>query len=156
MSAPAAMKTRRANVVVASTRSEPEKYTPYRPGVIATYTAHPAASAIAPSVIQRSTRPRPGRSASSSITPTPASAITISGEKASTSLKRSPPDHRGERPGDGVHDVEVRRREHADEQRDRCERYDGHELGPRHRLGACLLYTSDAADEEDSVDLGGR
>ena len=22
--------------------------------------------------------------------------------------------------------------------------------------GACLLYTSDAADEEDSVDLGGR
>ena len=24
------------------------------------------------------------------------------------------------------------------------------------RWGACLLYTSDAADEEDSVDLGGR
>src|SRR5665648_605313 len=24
------------------------------------------------------------------------------------------------------------------------------------RLGSCLLYTSDAADEEDSVDLGGR
>ena len=24
------------------------------------------------------------------------------------------------------------------------------------RLGTCLLYTSDAADEEDSVDLGGR
>ena len=23
-------------------------------------------------------------------------------------------------------------------------------------LGGCLLYTSDAADEEDSVDLGGR
>src|SRR5664280_806152 len=23
-------------------------------------------------------------------------------------------------------------------------------------IGACLLYTSDAADEEDSVDLGGR
>ena len=23
-------------------------------------------------------------------------------------------------------------------------------------LGNCLLYTSDAADEEDSVDLGGR
>ena len=23
-------------------------------------------------------------------------------------------------------------------------------------LGFCLLYTSDAADEEDSVDLGGR
>ena len=23
-------------------------------------------------------------------------------------------------------------------------------------LGRCLLYTSDAADEEDSVDLGGR
>src|SRR5674536_316279 len=25
-----------------------------------------------------------------------------------------------------------------------------------HHLGSCLLYTSDAADEEDSVDLGGR
>ena len=25
-----------------------------------------------------------------------------------------------------------------------------------YRLQACLLYTSDAADEEDSVDLGGR
>ena len=24
------------------------------------------------------------------------------------------------------------------------------------RFGGCLLYTSDAADEEDSVDLGGR
>ena len=24
------------------------------------------------------------------------------------------------------------------------------------RLHVCLLYTSDAADEEDSVDLGGR
>jgi len=23
-------------------------------------------------------------------------------------------------------------------------------------IGGCLLYTSDAADEEDSVDLGGR
>ena len=23
-------------------------------------------------------------------------------------------------------------------------------------IGSCLLYTSDAADEEDSVDLGGR
>src|SRR5665648_1051629 len=29
------------------------------------------------------------------------------------------------------------------------------EIGPN-RIGACLLYTSDAADEEDSVDLGGR
>src|SRR5664280_2940545 len=27
---------------------------------------------------------------------------------------------------------------------------------PGHRLRPCLLYTSDAADEEDSVDLGGR
>src|SRR5674536_403750 len=27
---------------------------------------------------------------------------------------------------------------------------------PRTRSGCCLLYTSDAADEEDSVDLGGR
>src|SRR5664279_2030447 len=26
----------------------------------------------------------------------------------------------------------------------------------RERAGTCLLYTSDAADEEDSVDLGGR
>ena len=26
----------------------------------------------------------------------------------------------------------------------------------REKLGICLLYTSDAADEEDSVDLGGR
>src|SRR5674536_399588 len=25
-----------------------------------------------------------------------------------------------------------------------------------YRMAACLLYTSDAADEEDSVDLGGR
>ena len=25
-----------------------------------------------------------------------------------------------------------------------------------YQLGTCLLYTSDAADEEDSVDLGGR
>ena len=29
-----------------------------------------------------------------------------------------------------------------------------HLVGPR--LGACLLYTSDAADERSSVDLGGR
>src|SRR5664280_3577085 len=28
--------------------------------------------------------------------------------------------------------------------------------GSRVRLTSCLLYTSDAADEEDSVDLGGR
>eukprot|EP00658_Telonema_sp_P-2_P013215 TRINITY_DN15001_c0_g1_i4.p3 TRINITY_DN15001_c0_g1~~TRINITY_DN15001_c0_g1_i4.p3 ORF type:complete len:127 (-),score=36.47 TRINITY_DN15001_c0_g1_i4:91-471(-) len=28
--------------------------------------------------------------------------------------------------------------------------------GEIHRLQNCLLYTSDAADEEDSVDLGGR
>src|SRR5664279_6436052 len=27
---------------------------------------------------------------------------------------------------------------------------------PAERINACLLYTSDAADEEDSVDLGGR
>ena len=26
----------------------------------------------------------------------------------------------------------------------------------RHQVGACLLYTSDAADERSSVDLGGR
>ena len=26
---------------------------------------------------------------------------------------------------------------------------------PKQELSACLLYTSDAADEEDSVDLGG-
>ena len=34
---------------------------------------------------------------------------------------------------------------------------ESHELGrpPVHRL-ACLLYTSDAADERSSVDLGGR
>ena len=25
-----------------------------------------------------------------------------------------------------------------------------------HKYNTCLLYTSDAADEEDSVDLGGR
>src|SRR5674536_394339 len=30
------------------------------------------------------------------------------------------------------------------------------ELGYPHELWTCLLYTSDAADEEDSVDLGGR
>src|SRR5674536_189828 len=29
-------------------------------------------------------------------------------------------------------------------------------MGMGQRLGICLLYTSDAADEEDSVDLGGR
>src|SRR5665648_992083 len=29
-------------------------------------------------------------------------------------------------------------------------------LDPRHGQDCCLLYTSDAADEEDSVDLGGR
>src|SRR5664280_2046409 len=28
--------------------------------------------------------------------------------------------------------------------------------GGRRQVHACLLYTSDAADEEDSVDLGGR
>ena len=28
--------------------------------------------------------------------------------------------------------------------------------GDKFDIGACLLYTSDAADEEDSVDLGGR
>ena len=28
--------------------------------------------------------------------------------------------------------------------------------GARHRHGGCLLYTSDAADERSSVDLGGR
>src|SRR5674536_301729 len=28
--------------------------------------------------------------------------------------------------------------------------------GPSEKVGICLLYTSDAADEEDSVDLGGR
>ena len=27
---------------------------------------------------------------------------------------------------------------------------------PNFRARSCLLYTSDAADEEDSVDLGGR
>src|SRR5674536_408574 len=30
------------------------------------------------------------------------------------------------------------------------------ELRPLRRRRGCLLYTSDAADEEDSVDLGGR
>src|SRR5665648_1258171 len=29
-------------------------------------------------------------------------------------------------------------------------------LGPTDHIYFCLLYTSDAADEEDSVDLGGR
>ncbi|CZS01533.1 hypothetical protein CDFC105_90488 [Clostridioides difficile] len=29
-------------------------------------------------------------------------------------------------------------------------------LGDREDYYTCLLYTSDAADEEDSVDLGGR
>src|SRR5665648_376326 len=33
--------------------------------------------------------------------------------------------------------------------------HSGHE-GPTGHPEACLLYTSDAADEEDSVDLGGR
>ena len=28
--------------------------------------------------------------------------------------------------------------------------------GASNESGVCLLYTSDAADEEDSVDLGGR
>ena len=32
---------------------------------------------------------------------------------------------------------------------------DGAQLVPK-RLGSCLLYTSDAADERSSVDLGGR
>ena len=32
-----------------------------------------------------------------------------------------------------------------------CDRESGDQFGRR-----CLLYTSDAADEEDSVDLGGR
>src|SRR5665648_1289889 len=41
----------------------------------------------------------------------------------------------------------------------RCRR--GHDRGLRalvrgHQVRPCLLYTSDAADEEDSVDLGGR
>src|SRR5665648_684585 len=37
------------------------------------------------------------------------------------------------------------------------ERVQGVPLHPHaERLDACLLYTSDAADEEDSVDLGGR
>src|SRR5664279_6624125 len=31
-----------------------------------------------------------------------------------------------------------------------------HVFGCRERCRRCLLYTSDAADEEDSVDLGGR
>ena len=30
------------------------------------------------------------------------------------------------------------------------------DAGAAHRIGACLLYTSDAADERSSVDLGGR
>eukprot|EP00658_Telonema_sp_P-2_P084457 TRINITY_DN9378_c0_g1_i7.p1 TRINITY_DN9378_c0_g1~~TRINITY_DN9378_c0_g1_i7.p1 ORF type:complete len:101 (-),score=29.68 TRINITY_DN9378_c0_g1_i7:34-336(-) len=30
------------------------------------------------------------------------------------------------------------------------------QLDTHHIVGTCLLYTSDAADEEDSVDLGGR
>ena len=29
-------------------------------------------------------------------------------------------------------------------------------FGPKPWVNPCLLYTSDAADEEDSVDLGGR
>ena len=29
-------------------------------------------------------------------------------------------------------------------------------MGETEKLDNCLLYTSDAADEEDSVDLGGR
>ena len=32
----------------------------------------------------------------------------------------------------------------------------GRALQPAEHYGRCLLYTSDAADEEDSVDLGGR
>src|SRR5664280_3930341 len=31
-----------------------------------------------------------------------------------------------------------------------------HSYAPAHLFSICLLYTSDAADEEDSVDLGGR
>src|SRR5665648_1283956 len=39
----------------------------------------------------------------------------------------------------------------------RLDVFHGHELeGARHGVHGCLLYTSDAADEEDSVDLGGR
>src|SRR5665648_28275 len=37
--------------------------------------------------------------------------------------------------------------------RDSCAGVEGERKGT---AGACLLYTSDAADEEDSVDLGGR
>ena len=33
---------------------------------------------------------------------------------------------------------------------------DNHKAVPGDRCGVCLLYTSDAADERSSVDLGGR
>ena len=50
---------------------------------------------------------------------------------------------------------EEQREEHADDQRHRAVEGAGH-----HPDGAlaqlCLLYTSDAADERSSVDLGGR
>ena len=36
------------------------------------------------------------------------------------------------------------------------EEEEGRELNKTYRSKDCLLYTSDAADEEDSVDLGGR
>ena len=35
-------------------------------------------------------------------------------------------------------------------------RLDDEELRRQLRIGRCLLYTSDAADERSSVDLGGR
>ena len=39
----------------------------------------------------------------------------------------------------------------------RVRRRQAHHLaGPRHQANLCLLYTSDAADERSSVDLGGR
>ena len=47
----------------------------------------------------------------------------------------------------------------ADRVRHRLQLEDGHrerDGGVPHRHGACLLYTSDAADERSSVDLGGR
>src|SRR5664280_3377429 len=67
----------------------------------------------------------------------------------------------------GTFELEGRRREHllqlAPAVRADGQRHIGKLLDPLHQAMAlfalvfvCLLYTSDAADEEDSVDLGGR
>eukprot|EP00658_Telonema_sp_P-2_P075172 TRINITY_DN64608_c0_g1_i1.p1 TRINITY_DN64608_c0_g1~~TRINITY_DN64608_c0_g1_i1.p1 ORF type:complete len:100 (-),score=28.05 TRINITY_DN64608_c0_g1_i1:74-373(-) len=65
-----------------------------------------------------------------------------------TRLNRSPDLGRAENPGAGMSALWM-----CWSQRSWRQRYHPTLRGPRH---ICLLYTSDAADEEDSVDLGGR